>query len=90
MTRVVVTATVKDAEKWEEGFRTHADLFKTQSIKKMRFGINGNEVALLSTVRDMDTYYKVMDSDDTRKAMEHDGVIRETVKIFVIDKKLKL
>ncbi len=32
MPRVVVTAQVEELVKWEEGFRTHGDLFRSQTV----------------------------------------------------------
>ena len=34
----------------------------------------------------MDTYLKILDSEETHKAMAFDGVKRETVKIAVLDR----
>ena len=31
MPKVVITAQVEDAVKWEEGFRTHGELFRSQT-----------------------------------------------------------
>jgi hypothetical protein len=39
--------------------------------------------------RDMDAFKKAMESAATAKAMEFDGVKRETVKMFVLDKAVK-
>ena len=38
----------------------------------------------------MDTYLKILDSEETHKAMAFDGVNRETVKIPVLDKEFKI
>ena len=37
----------------------------------------------------MDTFMKVLDSPATAEAMAFDGVKRETVKVFVLDKEFK-
>ena len=34
MPKVVITAQVEDAMKWEKGFRTHGSLFKSQTVLK--------------------------------------------------------
>lgn len=53
----VRTAEVEDTAKWEEGFRTHGDLFRSQTITTMVFGIGeGNEVALCSEVENLETW----------------------------------
>ena len=90
MATVVVTADVEDAAKWEEGFRTHGNLFRDQTVKKIDFAVTGeNQVALSFKVKDLDTYMKLMESDATAQAMNYDGVKRDTVKIYVLDKKFK-
>ena len=32
MPKVVITAEVEDTAKWEQGFRSHGDLFRSQTI----------------------------------------------------------
>ena len=87
MPKVVITAQVEDAVKWEEGFRTHGDLFRSQTTTRIDFGgIEGNEVALCLEMQDLDKFMKVLDPSATADAMSFDGVKRDTVKIFVLDK----
>jgi hypothetical protein len=92
MTKVVVTAQVVDAREWESAFRAHVDLFRTQAIKSpMSFAVTGdNEIAIYSETDDLDTFTKVLESQATVDAMRNDGVKRETVKVFVLDKELAL
>ncbi|GJM27917.1 MAG: hypothetical protein DHS20C17_05520 [Cyclobacteriaceae bacterium] len=92
MTKVLITAEVEDSTKWEEGFRTHADLFRSQSINKpIQFSINeNNKVGVCFEPEDIDTYMGILDSPATAEAMAFDGVKRETVQIFVLDKELKV
>ncbi len=88
MPRVVVTAQVEDLVRWEEGFRTHGDLFRSQTISGS-IGIatnEDNEVAVCFDASDLDTFLQGMDSPETAEAMGIDGVKRETVKVFVLDK----
>ena len=47
MAKVIITAQVEDTTKWEEGFRTHGDLFKSQTTTKMVFGIGGSKSSTL-------------------------------------------
>jgi hypothetical protein len=90
-TRVVVIAEVEDPKKWEEGFRTHGDLFRSQSVKKpVDFAIVGNKVAVCMRPKDLDTFMEIFESQATADAMELDGVKRETVQTFVLDKRLEL
>ena len=88
MPRVVVTAQVEDLVKWEEGFRTHGDLFRSQTVSGP-IGIatnEDNEVAVCFDPSDLDRFLQGMDSPETAEAMAVDGVKRETVKVFVLDK----
>jgi hypothetical protein len=87
MPKVVVTALVEDGKKWEEGFLTHGDLFKSQTVTRLDYSAGeGNAVALYLEVDDVERYMQVMQSAATAEAMAVDGVRRETVQIFVLDK----
>ena len=91
MARVIVTGEVEDIAKWEEGFRTHGDLFRSQTVTKINFGVaEDNNVAVCFEMGDLDTYMKILESPATAEAMEFDGVKRDTVKIFVLDKEFNL
>lgn len=56
MPRIIVTAEVEDPAAWEEGFRTHGDLFRSQTVSQMEYSINGNEVAVLASPKDFDAF----------------------------------
>ena len=87
MPKVVVTAQVEDLVKWEEGFRTHGDLFRSQTVSRVDFAtIEGNEVAVSLEPEDFDKFMEIFESPATAEAMAADGVKRETVKVFVLDK----
>ncbi len=89
MPKVIVTAEVEDGVKWEEGFRTHGDLFKSQTVSRIDFAvIEGNQVAVHFEVENLSTFKEILDSPATTEAMTSDGVKRETVKVFVLDKEL--
>jgi hypothetical protein len=92
MARVVVTAQVDDAVKWEKSFRTHGDLFRSQTVTKpITFAtIEGNMVAVCAEPDNLDTFMKILNSSATADAMAADGVKRETVKVFVLDKEFKV
>ena len=84
---VVITALVEDVEKWEKGFRTHGDLFKKQTVKKCHYSMTAeNQIACYFEMDDLDTYHRLLDSPETAEAMAFDGIKRETVKIFTLDK----
>ena len=77
---------------WEEGFRTHGDMFRSQGVNKpIAFGAgSGNEVAVLTDPDDADAFVANLQSAETAEAMQADGVKRETVKVFVLDKELQV
>lgn len=88
MPKVIVKAEVEDMAKWEAGFRTHGDLFRSQTIKKpIHFTeTSKNEVLICFEPEDQDVFMKGLDSSATEEAMEFDGVKRETVQVFMLDK----
>jgi len=92
MSTIIITAAVEDAAKWEEGFRTHIDYFKGLSISQpIQFSTNeDNEVAIYIKPDNLKTYLEGLDSEETAEAMTNDGVKRETVKIYVLDKEIVL
>ncbi len=92
MPKVVVTAQIEDPARWEEGFRTHGDLLRRQTIDNpIGFSIiEGNQVACCFKPEGLDTYLEILNSPETAAAMEYDGVRRETVKVFVLDKELQV
>jgi len=89
--KVILTAQVQDAVKWEAGFRTHMQTFRNYSINApISFTTNGNEVVICMEPEDLDIFKRAMDSKETADAMAYDGVKRETVKTFFLDKSLDL
>ncbi len=91
MARIVVTAQIEDSANWEEGFRTHGELFNAYTATAIHYTATAeNEVAIYWEVDDLDKFLALVDSPETVEAMELDGVKRETVKIFVLDKEFDL
>jgi hypothetical protein len=88
MYKVVITVEVEDLAKAEEGFRTHADLFKGLTVgKPIQFGtIGDNQIAACFEPDDGSAFVKGMESQAAADAMDLDGVKRGTVKVFVLDK----
>jgi len=87
MPRVIITAQVEDSAKWEEGFRTHGDLFRSQTVSRVDFATTDeNEVAICLEPEDFDKFMEIFESPATEEAMAADGVKRETVKVYVLDK----
>jgi len=92
MTKVIITAEVEDAVKWEKGFRSHVDLFRRMSVSRPieLTTHNNNEVALCAEPDDLKKYLEILDSPATAEAMAYDGVKKDTVRVFILDKELKL
>lgn len=91
MTKVLITGQVEDSAKWEAGFRSHVDLFQAMSITKLEFTTTAtNEVAICGETSDLNKYMEIFNSPATAEAMAFDGVKREAVKVFVLDKELKV
>lgn len=89
MARVLVVAQCEDPKKWRENFVKHADLFRSMgATAPVSFGQDGNAVAVMLEVRDLDTYQKILQSQATADAMAMDGLRRDTVKMFVLDGQL--
>ena len=87
MPRVIITAKVEDSTQWERGFRTHGELLGTMSQSVTWFtATRDNEVVLYSEPENLDTYMEVLESEETRDAMALDGILRDTVKVYVLDK----
>ena len=92
MASVIVTGEVENAANWEPQFRTHVELFRSQtSVSPMRFTVTDEKrFAIYTEVTDLSTFQKVLDSQATVNAMTEDGVKRDTVQVYVLDKKLEL
>ena len=91
MPKVIITAQVQDPMKWEAGFRTHGDLFRKYTLRSpVNFAIAGNEVTICMEPENLTSFQQAMESHATVEAMTFDGVKRETVKTFVLDKEMKL
>jgi len=90
MPRVIITARVKDTDKWEQGFRTHGALLRSMTTTVTYYTMSeGNEVALYAEPADLDKYLEVLESQDIAEAMAFDGVIRESVKVFVLEREFR-
>ncbi|MGB8909227.1 MAG: hypothetical protein WCC84_10810 [Candidatus Cybelea sp.] len=91
MTKILVIAKCKDQAKWEAGFRTHGDLFKTAYgiSTPVSYGMGeDNHVVACFETNDLAKAHSALSSPETAKAMESDGLLRDTVKVFVLDKEV--
>ncbi len=91
MPKVIVTAQVKDPKKWEESFKTHNDLFSRQRLTRpIDYGVSDSHVAVCFETSDLQNLTSILQSPETADAMESDGVMRDTVHVFVLDKELRV
>lgn len=92
MAKVLVVAKCEDPAKWAAGFRTHADLFRTAyGSNAVSYGTaQDNYVAGCFETHDLAKTRSAIASPETAKAMEFDGILRDTVKVFVLDKELEV
>ena len=91
MAKVIITAEVKDVTHWERSFRTHGELFKSQTVTTP-VGIavqEDNTVACCFEPTDLNSFMEVLESPETTEAMSADGVKRDTVKLYVIDREFQ-
>jgi hypothetical protein len=90
MTKVVFTAQVTDAVKWEEGYRAHAPVLRSilGITKPVHFSTNEetNEICIYGEPDDLEKYLELVGSPEVVEAMEKNGVIKETAKIHILDK----
>lgn len=91
MARIIITAKVDDSNQWEQSFRTHTGLFHDYTATAIHFATTDeNEVAIYWEVDDPDKFLALVDSPETAEAMQLDGVDKDSVKISVLDKEVKL
>jgi hypothetical protein len=90
MPRIVITAQVEASKQWEKGFRTHKKLFKRYTATAIHYTATAdNEVAIVMRVKNLQKFLDGMQLPETAEAMAFDGVKRDTVKQFLLDKKLE-
>ena len=91
MFKAIITAQVENSANWENGFRSHAGLFNDYTATAIHFSAtDDNEVAILWEVANLDRFLELLDAPETAEAMAQDGVKRDTVKVYVLDKEFNL
>ena len=86
-----MTCKVKDAARWEQEFFNHGQLFWRQTVA-MPIGIaihEDNTVAICVKPTDLGIFMEILESESTAKAMENDGVERDTIRICVMDREFQ-
>lgn len=79
MTKIVVIAKCKDKAKWEAGFRTHGDLFRTAYAvsKPVSYGMSEDDyVAACFETGDLAKAMSAISSPETGEAMEGEASLR--------------
>ena len=88
MTKIIVTAKVKDPEAWEAGFRSMGELLNAVFVSPIHLGIRSddNSFTYLAEVKDVDQFMAMMKSEKASNAQKDNGVIEGTVRYYVLDK----
>ena len=63
MPKFIITFEVEDVPAWEDGFRTHGDLFRQQTVTgAIEIGIEpgGNHIALYAEVSDPSVFWEAL------------------------------
>ena len=91
MPKVIITAKVDNAAKWEQKFRTHGELFRSQTVTSpIGIAINeDNTVAICAEPKDLLKFMEILESTATAEAMAHDGVDGNTVTVYVMDREFQ-
>ncbi|MEO6836716.1 MAG: hypothetical protein ABI231_12540 [Candidatus Tumulicola sp.] len=91
MAKIIIVGQCKDPVQWEKGFRTHTELFKRQTTTKVSYAVaEGNHIAVCFEPQDVAAALKTLDSPETAQAMETDGFLQDTAKIFVLEKEFNV
>ena len=91
MSKAIITAQVEDSANWESAFRSHAELFREYTATAINFvATNDNEVAILWEIDNLETFLAQLDEPETAEAMAQDGVDRDSVKVYILDKEINL
>ena len=91
MSRAIITAKVENAANWERDFRSHVGLFKSYTATAIHFSAtDDNEIAILWEVANLDKFLEQLDAPETAQAMAQDGVNKESVKVYVLDKEFNI
>ena len=85
MPTVIATHDVKDTAHWLASPK-RAEIFATIGVTNIRTFVNPqnrNSVALIMDVPDMDAMMALLESEEGIAAEEYDGVLAETLAIFI-------
>jgi hypothetical protein len=88
MARIIVTADVEDGAAWDAKFRTRGELMKRAGLRAVHYTVTDNRLVSYVEPEDAEAYLKFMGSSAVADAMREDGIKRETVRIYVLDREL--
>jgi hypothetical protein len=61
MPKIIITAEVQDPAKWEAGFRSHGEVFRSYSVNApISYTTDGNRVAVCMEVASVETMQRQM------------------------------
>ena len=82
---VAVRAEVESVEHWREQFKTHEELFKSQSVSLAHMGsADENKVIAVFETSDIDEFIRIFNDPSTSEAMANDRIIGG-VEMYVLD-----
>ena len=93
MGRFVAVFRVEDLETWEAGFRTHGDLFRSQSTASpVNYAVSeeDNTVVLNGEFADLEHFLSALEQPDAGEAMKDDGIVEGSFRLFVLDRRFGL
>ena len=93
MPKFVAIYEVEDPERWEAGFRTRSEMFKSWSgIGPVNYTVTeeGRVVHYGEYADDIEKVFAAMQTPEGARAMAEDGVKPETMQVYVLDKQLDL
>ena len=85
--QVIATHEVKDVDHWFASPK-RAEFFEARGMKVTPFrqpGSGEKSVALLIETPDMESLQAALETEAAQQAEEYDGVLAETIKIFVAE-----
>ena len=85
MPKLIATHEVDDVAHWLASPK-RAEIFATIGVTNIRTFVNPqnrNSVGLIMDVPDLDAMAAMLESPEGKAAEEHDGVLAETIEIFI-------
>lgn len=87
---IAIRAEVESVDHWREKFKTHADLFKSQSVSFAYMGAaNDKTVISVFETNNPDEFVRIFNDPVTAEAMSQDK-ITGGVEMFLLDEIFKL